>query len=530
MKIVTPQADLLAMIYLLFIWLLLFCKIKSNPFLFSSGDPFSDSNVIMASLNFAKKGFGKLYCLPVFSMLLNSDDPVFYTHYPPLPDIFVGLQKKYLGISSLFGHRLIAITISAMGAGFFYLMINYLFGPAAALISLLVFTANPLFFNYAFSIHQFNLGFLLLFSGLFCFVLALGEPGQAHHAILLAVFWLAYFLESLNSFEHILFIAIFTISYSLFKAAVSPVLLIVIVSAPLLGLVLHFLQNIAALGGINNAISDLKEVFVFRLKGDKTRRAAYYYQDFSWVGYFNALLRNISLLVSDRIGPYVGLVILGLSLFLLNYYAFPVQGKIILLIFLASGLSWWVLFKQHMCSHPFTARHVLPAMAVLLGLLGAGALNFDAGILGQVVNAGVIAVLAGIVSTNLFFLDCCDDIKAALKGRLSGKSRDLDQKPMKFFSLVKPYISGKSLVSNYKYFQVMSCYTDADVHCLPREEFRAFISTGALPSRLGFLGQAGRLVVYCGQAEWFQNNCGHKYEILLNWGPYYLIRLGTEMA
>ncbi len=247
-------------------------------------DSFSDVNTLMAAEAFDVNGFARLRFLPVHYVPSVGERPTYYTHYPPLPDVVVGLVRR-LGGTSLAAQRTVCGLLGIAGWALLAWAVSRRLGTLAGALGLLFVATSGFFLSYGVSVHQH--GFNALFVGAFlaCFLLATEEeppspaaaapneraakgppkkPAQAGSAAeetgasarpgsrrwLWGLAWAALFLESWTSFEFIVFTQVVVWGYVLIAGEWRRRwrALLLLATAPVAGVALHFAQNIWALG------------------------------------------------------------------------------------------------------------------------------------------------------------------------------------------------------------------------------------------------------------------------------------------
>ncbi|MCM8819908.1 MAG: hypothetical protein NC925_03835, partial [Candidatus Omnitrophica bacterium] len=258
------------------------------------GDEFADSNVLTAGKNFAKFGFIRCKFLPHFTQQLDTPkDP--YLHYPPLPEIINGFLQKIFKIQSLFIFRTISIFFSFLNFIFFYLFIKILTASTFfATLAGIFFLVNPYFIFGMDSLHQMAFADFFRTLILFCFV-NLEKISESKKNKFLFFLWCLFFIESLLTFEYIIYLGLFFVLYKYFlqpKQNISWRKILFLFSAPVCAFLLHFLQNVWYFGDFDLALADFSKIAKERILQSKDMPLPNF-NFFTWwnyviVKYFNA--------------------------------------------------------------------------------------------------------------------------------------------------------------------------------------------------------------------------------------------------
>lgn len=333
------------------------------------GDEFSDACALTAGENFLKFGFIKCRLLPSFEY--STDEPkVFYTHYPPLMEVFNGFLRTVFRIDSLLYFRIISIILSLIGILCWYLFIrSFIASPILAYLATLFYLTNPFFIYGADSLHYHCYSEVIRFLFFLVFILFLNSAGAKKRITLLCL-WIINFINALITLEYIiylpLYILFFRYFFADFKEKISLRVIFLIISAAVSGFLLHFLQNSWHFGSFSLAFQDLKDIFLERTVGSYELT-----QGLNFLVWFKyVILRNFSLVF------YFDTVVVLLSIF----FAFLLYSKLsdksreqikklfcLFIIFIVCGINWYVFFPSHSLAHAFVnflARHMVPASAI----------------------------------------------------------------------------------------------------------------------------------------------------------------------
>ena len=337
------------------------------------GDEWADADILIAANNFAKFGFIKTRFLPFFEAEIETPKGP-YLHYPPLGTIINGLLRIVLHSDSIYIFRISALFFSLLNVLFWYLFIKKFSGsPFLGFLSGIFYLFNPLFIYGADSLGQIS--YADFFRSLILFVfIVLVDAKQRRKPLILLVLWLLFFIESLISYEYILFLSLFFILFKIVfrikKDLLSWKSIVILLSAPVCGFFLHFLQNVWYFGNISSVWQDLKKIAIERVGASKDSAFALTLP--SW--WQQVLVRNFSLVL---VFNYF-LVFLGIFALYLFYQRLPARYKQeinpnfrLLFILCVCGISWYAAFPSHSLAHTyvlFLARHLVPAGALLFAL------------------------------------------------------------------------------------------------------------------------------------------------------------------
>ncbi len=319
-------------------------------------DHFTDMGVLMAGENFAEHGFLKLHFLPVEYIGGVAKNPWYYLHYPPLPWIINGVLRS-VGVESLavmrgFCSLLFVIGLFAMFRGF-----SRVIGSVAAVCGMGAITATWYVSLYGMSLyHTYSIFFLGLFFLLFFNAMEDEEPQVWKWAGC----WIVLLLHSFTSFEFIIYTQIFAWVYVIatrrFRKNWLP--LIMLASAPFVGVGLHFLQNVWAIGW-NEACADGLGIGHFGSQSrwkmlnkvwDSVMRFSNQMYTFKWP-VFLVLGAGCLAVVRFMKPPGVKLT--------------RATGAMLASMFAAT--TWYLFLPQHASGHPHTLSQLFPMVFIVLG-------------------------------------------------------------------------------------------------------------------------------------------------------------------
>ncbi len=332
----------------------------SNSRLKWPGDQYTDMNTLMSGENFATHGLFQLKLLPVFHVGAMTDPPSYYTHYPPLTNVVNGLLRL-AGVESLGTMRIFCGLLGIAGLVCMYRAFAPDVGPVAAACGLGFLATTGFFFTYCISLHHtFNIFFVGLF--LVLFTRAVRSGGRALG--LWVGCWIVLMLESLTSFEFILYPQVFAWVYLLATGHVRRHwrVLIVLATAPVAGVALHFLQNCWALG-LSAATADALSALD---KATGARGPGRWFYSRQVPGF---ILSNGQQLYYQS-WPVLLVVPPALAVWVAARE--PTSGaagrrRAVLLAALVASLAWYVVMPSHTAHHPHTMSQLLPLVFVVMG-------------------------------------------------------------------------------------------------------------------------------------------------------------------
>lgn len=283
--------DVLAFIFIiwLFAWTLHKIELPTSPPPLS-GDrwgnmSFSDYLTMMGGLRFHQDGFISNYLLSnmtvgfkefargwyyyqVPQMVANS--AVYYTHYGSLDSVINGVLRN-LGVTDLLLFYKIAAFLSSVSLLLWYASASMMFNRMISLVSLVFMGTSAIFLRLMETIASYSYDFFFAFGALFSFLLAeLKLKTTKSKNIAYGFAWLLVFLQASNSIEFIIWLGVFFIGYIWItreRLAKGWKIILIMASAPIFGVGLHFVQVAWALGGFQNAITDLIAALARRTTG-----------------------------------------------------------------------------------------------------------------------------------------------------------------------------------------------------------------------------------------------------------------------
>ena len=357
-------------------------------------DHFSDMNVLMAGENFARHGFFRLRFLPVHYVAPAGETPLFYLHYPPLPDIVNGLVR-IMGVESLAVMRAICALFAMLGILCMYAAFVPIIGHLAAVCGMGFVASTGYLLGYGMSVHThaYNLFFLGLFFLLFLRAVEKDNPSP----LLWVGCWVVLLLSSLTSYEFILYPQIFAWAYviSARRFRKNWFILLILGLGPLTGVLLHFLQNVWAVGwetawadrlGFGHFSGESRWELWARLPQSLLSRSNRFYH---WRWPVLPLFGVICLIVARCVRPK------GVNL----DRVIPLFAGVV-----AAALGWYVFLPGHALPHQHTVNQLFPLLYLVMGGIIAMILRWgfakDAP-LGMRAGAalGILAIIYGQIQT-----------------------------------------------------------------------------------------------------------------------------------
>jgi len=377
------------------------------------GDEFSDANALNAGENFVKFGFFRCKFLPMLEPHFDKPQDL-YTHYPPLPDIINGLERALFKTNSLYFFRSLSLLFAFLNLLFWYLFIKrFTNSPLISFLSAVFYLANPIFIFGADSLHESSYSDFLRSLIFFTFLVMLNSSRKKKFIFIFL--WILVVIESLITFEYIIYLSLFFILFNFFsrksEGALSRKEIFILMLAPVFGFLLHLLQNIWYFGSLSLALQDLRNIAVQRIAN--SRDSPIPHLNFPvWLQY--AIGRNFSLVFFFN--NYILFSALFFSFFLYHNLSSKSKDQIrplfyLCLLLAACGISWYAFFPSHVVSHTFLSflsRHLLPVSAVAFALFCYIILSFikennPNNLAGRILLVAIVVIIAftGILKSDL---------------------------------------------------------------------------------------------------------------------------------
>jgi len=324
------------------------------------GDAYSDLNTYSALCYFYDFGFKKSSFLPVHGYDGTTESLSTcgaYTHYPALPDILAGFYAKILHTKNEKWIRIFPVLISIFFFFFiFYFLNRILPDKKAAAIGAMVLVLSNYFIFWADNLHKHL--YEELFKWMYVYLIWLYHSNGAKKKHLIIIAGFIYLLVTNVSFEPIVYLAVVTVAISyIYSKKIICWENFVLLLMPLIGLALHFYQNVSYFHSFHAALADMQNSFELRTLGTDIPQNEL---KKIHIDVFDYLM--IPLTWMNRIerfflipGPaFLIFAFLGLKS-LRNTDKRLFQLGIALII---ATVSWNFVMTQHAVVHIFTAKHI----------------------------------------------------------------------------------------------------------------------------------------------------------------------------
>ncbi|MCA9288289.1 MAG: hypothetical protein KDA05_06885, partial [Phycisphaerales bacterium] len=394
----------------------------------SSGEFWSDANIINASRGFDDAGFTTTWGLPRIQTAAPVDDTsALYLSYPPGPywlSYAAWTVGKAMGVEPVLAARLFAQTCGLLSALLAWLVFTRLsHSRAIGALAALFYVLSPAFLSYSAALHHMAYSPMLLFAAMRAW-LAFEDTLGPRRLIWLALTALLFAADCWTNLEHMFFFALFVGMRTVFHFRWPVVLGAALIGPlPIPMMALRVLHNAQVLGGWDAAMEkfrssanrrsggglagiDLHELlssWLARLGWPWPTRDStnlVWNQEFvypaldPWVlGAIVAILLSITLhgaarwfaarssrrpLAVSLVDPTKGLVGVAppntppASGARFLFWNLPPGGPLASalaggLLLLAGGLTWFVVMTQHTQPHRFIVLLLMPGIAMLLG-------------------------------------------------------------------------------------------------------------------------------------------------------------------
>jgi hypothetical protein len=321
----------------------------------------SSAHAITAGKHFAEDGFITCKFLPVWQPGKLYDE--YYTHYPPLSDLLNGVIRK-LGFDSLFSFRFPHIIFATMALLFWFLFVKNLYNSKAAFLCVLLLAILPENYIGAYSPQAFSLDQFFRFAALYL-VYLLFNVEEINKKRISFLLWLVMFFQSINSLEYIIYLQLYIWLHAVFFKVPNKKKLIWFFSAPGLGIFLHLLQNIWALG-VSGLVWDIVKTFNFRVGLESVRHSEKLLKSFKM--YFWNFM-GIAGIEKSIYLVILSTVIVIISIFELKKYYKIKKFLYYLFIFFVCEVNWFLLFPEHALVHIQDIKFLFPSITLLIGVL-----------------------------------------------------------------------------------------------------------------------------------------------------------------
>lgn len=335
-----------------------------------SGWAFGDAQLIFASERFAEQGILTNYALPSYlpnTQFGNTAKP--YLHYPQLVNVPILTGLNHLGFTDPHSLKIFHVLLNA---GFlialFYFIRTWL-PPWGALLGTIYVGVSVVFLDYVDSFaHVYDEIFrICFFASIVAYARSDSDVAAASNTrrarLFLGAAFVSALLQSLNSYEYIFGLQIFGFGYLYWKKRLTVRVAAILLSAPLLGLIIHFSQVILY-EGFRAFLADYQQTFLFRA-----------YNNFSITADFIFSIFNYGM--TSSYGPSITqFIILGVLFVLTACFAVKDRDtrKRVLVVaglLLISSIAWYVTFPQSSLNFiVYTPKHLFVIVAVLFGFTG----------------------------------------------------------------------------------------------------------------------------------------------------------------
>lgn len=345
---------------------------KSERRNFMRGDAYSDINLYSAVQYFNDSGLAKTYGLPVHYYKVPLKDSTFtvtaYTHYPALPDLLAYGYSQLLRSQKEVMLRLPMIAISMFYAFLLFVFLSQIIeNKQIAWLSWLLIIISNYYLGWSDSLHKHVYEELLK-----CvFILLLIRYDQKPRQRILFGLFLTMLIVANVSFEPIVFLAVVCVGYSWYKyKTIFTAITVIPAIAAVLGVALHFFQNIGYFGSLDAALLDLSETARLRAAGIETSGPMVKLeQTFGLQQWLS--LPFVWLNRAERFFPIPAFALIAMSIFAYrrckqNISKTQQTWSILLLI---ASFSWYLVMAQHAYVHAFTMRQAGLFYALISGTI-----------------------------------------------------------------------------------------------------------------------------------------------------------------
>ena len=339
---------------------------------FMRGDAYSDINLYSAVHHFNDSGLTNTFGLPVHYYKVPLKDSTLkvtaYTHYPALPDVLAYAYSKILSSQKEVLLRLPVVLLSLFYAFLIFVFLHQIVeNKQIVWLSWLLIMVSNYYLGWSDSLHKHVYEELL--KCVFILLLLRYDKTQSIWALL------GMFLTMLTvanvSFEPIVFLAVICVGYSWYKhKKIFSAITLMPAAAAVLGVGLHFAQNIGYFGSLDAALFDLTETARLRAAGIETSGPMVKLEQVfglkEWLS-----LPFVWLNRAERFFPIPAFALIAMGLFAYqrckqNISKTHVFWSALLLI---ASFSWCLAMGQHAYVHAFTMRQAGLFYALISGTL-----------------------------------------------------------------------------------------------------------------------------------------------------------------
>lgn len=361
--------------------MLVFIRIR-HPGL-DHGDVMPDANVLNAGRNFDKHGLGYHYGVPKWDTYEDpSRPPYLYAHYPPLA-YWIHQGLKAAGLHTMVQWRVVSLCMAGVASLLVLLFMSILTrNLLVGVLATFFYMFSIPFAEFADSLNMHTYMQLMLFGCLTAWLVFEWADTVRGRVFWLLVSALCFFVDCWLTFEHILLIGAYTGGRMLWFRKKRIIFgWLVIFFVPVLVMSMRVVHNGMALGGIRNAISDLRGAAKYRAGFEES-------QSISLADLCNCWIQRLGLpglppesdqaefeypLLRRKVAYPA--ILLGMVM-LCTWHLREMQGVRIGLgnavWLLLSGVIWFIVMKEGTFRHRHNIMVLLPALSLLLGSLAAG--------------------------------------------------------------------------------------------------------------------------------------------------------------
>ena len=334
------------------------------------GDEYADANILTSGQNFVKFGFIKCHFLSFLGQQMHHVDGAYcYTHYPPLNDIINGALRVIFRTDSLVFFRVVALFFSFLSIVFWFFFIKRLTNSyMMSWLAAVFYMTNPAFIYGMDALHQCSYAEALRSMTLYFFARACDASAQKKQLFILIVGALL-FLESLLTFEYIIYFALFFILFKYFFKTgdkfPSRKVVLSFACVPAAAFALHVLQNAWYFGSFSQAFQDLRNSAIRRVAHSTDASPLTFY---NW--WNHVILKNFStVFLFDYLFLFIAVF---LSYLLYQRVSAGCKKRLspilrLFIIMAVCGVSWYIVFPSHSWAHAFVGflvRHLVPAASL----------------------------------------------------------------------------------------------------------------------------------------------------------------------
>jgi hypothetical protein len=382
---------------------LVFCIVHAfDPPRLNWGDSGSDYNVMTAGRNFQKYGFLKLHLTPYLldpALMTDADRSLIYTHYPQLPDLMNGIERRLLGLSDIVQFRFVSLAFAFASLFFVYRLIGWYWGGATAQIGLALWVTNPLWIQHADYLHHVP---YLFFFGLGClyFLERYLRHGESTRFLLAAGAFL--FLTYFSSYDYWFFapLLIAMATYGHYRAIRGPTIrvLAILAAFAMAAIAFKLATNVWGQGGWVPFVRDLRFQLVERATSHVTGIDA---GGATWPTLTGRAERCFSLLIYP-IALFWAILPLLRAQWVARWLQLTIRQPNPWLLFIAAVPFLW-LFREMWIGQLYPGLLVLPFYAVAGAALAARLVESGPRAAKAVGMVLVVALLANSVDEDLTF-------------------------------------------------------------------------------------------------------------------------------